>query len=109
MTEIRKHWSAQLPPIPESDLAELRASADAHLADAACAFWLFRYLHRVESPLAVLTGDYCFGRFSRHLAQIDSVELTNAFAAYLKRDVLCEMRLDDYIEFLKSANRMTLK
>ena len=107
MTEIRKHWLNQLPPIPEDELALIRSNCVSSLVDAACAFRLFRFLHRVESPAAVLMGDYCFGRFSKHLTQIDSVELTNAFSEYLKQDVLSEKGIDDYLTFLKSASRMT--
>ena len=107
MTEIRKHWTSELPPIPEDELALVRRNCHTSLGDAACAFWLFRFLHRVESPVAVLMGDYCFGRFSGHLAMIDSVELTNAFAAYLKQDVLLKKGMDDYLAFLKSVSGMT--
>lgn len=106
MTEIRKNWRGELPPIPEEELDRVCAAAGEKLAEGACCFWLFRFLHRVESPLAVLTGDYCFGRFSGHLALIDSVALTNAFGAYLKEDALRGKSLDEYLEFLKTAAGM---
>lgn len=106
MTEIRKMWSRELPPIPEDELMEIRSAAEGILGEAACCFRLFRMLHRSESPLALLMGDYCFGRFSQHLARIDSVELTNAFADYLRQDVLGEQEMDGYIAFLKRASRI---
>ncbi len=102
MTEIRKLWIPQFPPFPEGELAKVQEAGGPLLGQAAGCFWLFRLLHSMESPAAVLMGDYCFGRFSHHLAAIDSVELTNAFAAYLKKDSLCSGNFEEYLEFLKS-------
>lgn len=106
MTEIRNNWHSELPSIPEDELEFVYGAAGVQLSECACCFWLFRFLHRIDSPSAVLTGDYCFGRFSHHLAKLDSVALTNAFAAYLKQDTLEEKPLEDYLEFLKSAAGM---
>lgn len=106
MTEIRKLWRSEFPPIPEEELALLSGAVGGTLAEAACCFWLFRILHRVKSPTAVLMGDYCFGRFSNHLAAMDHVELTRAFAAYLRKDTLREAGIGEYIEFIKTLSRM---
>lgn len=106
MTEIRKLWPKSLPPIPEKELERLRGASAGLLAEAGCCFRLFRFLHRLESAEAVLMGDYCFGRFSAYLARIDSVEVTNAFGAFLKKDVLRAADMDEYVEFIKSASQM---
>ena len=104
MNKIRAVWSAELPPIPEAQLAEIKANAVPALYEAAACFWIFRFLHRVETPAAVLTGDYCFGRFSHHLAALDDVALTDAFAAYLREDTLRPKDFGDYLAFLRGLS-----
>lgn len=104
MNKIRAVWNAELPPIPEAELAEIKANAVPALYEAAACFWLFRFLHRVETPTAALTGDYCFGRFSHHLAALDSVALTDAFAAWLREDTLNPKDFGDYLAFLRSLS-----
>ena len=101
MNKIRTAWSAELPPIPEAELAEIKATAAPELYEAAACFWLFRWLHRTETPAAALTGDYCFGRFSHHLAALDDVALTDAFADYLREDTLKQKDFGDYLAFLR--------
>jgi len=91
--------------MPEGELELIAVAADGFMRQTAECFWLFRCLHRMATPDAVLMGDYCFGRFSAHLAAIDSVELTNAFAAFLKKDSLSPSGIDEYINFLKTAPR----
>ena len=81
-----------------------RAAGSDALTEAACCFRLFRLLHGLASPVAVLMGDYCFGRFSAHLAAIDSVELTDAFADFLKRDTLEPIDFGEYLKFVKRAS-----
>lgn len=101
MTEIKRLWDDRLPLFPESDIEAITTAAREDLAPACCCFWLFRYLHRHESPKAVLLGDYSFGRFSAHLAALDSVALTDNFAEYLKNDVLFGMDLESYLDFIR--------
>ena len=104
MNKIKSAWSAELPPIPEAELADIRAEAAPALYEAAACFWIFRFLHRVETPATALTGDYCFGRFSYHLAALDSVELTDAFAEYLREDTLKPKDFGDYLAFLRGLS-----
>lgn len=106
MTEIRKLWRSDFPPIPEEELALLGTAVDGVLGEAAGCFWLFRFLHRIKSPTATLMGDYCFGRFSYHLAAINHVELTRSFASYLRKDTLREAGIEEYIKFIKTVSRM---
>ena len=106
MTEIRKLWSPDLPPIPEDELDMIERCAGPVLAQAAGCFWLFRCLHREPSQRRVLMGDYCFGRFSHHLAAIDSVELTNAFSDYLRSDTLRETDIKEFLRFTERASRI---
>ena len=105
MTELRKLWKDTFPPIPEDEMELITAAAgDKALSEAACCFRLFRILHSLARPGAVLMGDYCFGRFSAHLAAIDSVELTDAFADFLKRDTLESLDFGEYLKFVKRAS-----
>ena len=104
MDKIRAAWSAELPEIPEAALAEIKSNAVPELYEAAACFWLFRFLHRAETPAAALTGDYCFGRFSHHLAALDSVALTDAFAEYLREDTLNPKDFGDYLAFLRGLS-----
>jgi len=54
-------------------------------------FDLFRSFHRLDDPAytvgeAVLKGDYHFSRFSLDLIPVDSVKITDQFAAILRED-----------------------
>lgn len=106
MIEIRRLWSGELPPVPEAELERLRAAAGGRLYEACACFWLFRYLHGFEDAQCALMGDFCFGRFSSHMAGLDSVELTDAFAEYLRRDALERRTWDEYCGFVRGLERM---
>lgn len=103
MNESRKRWRETLLPWPEAALSAVRAAAPAALGEAAACFWLFRALHGVDAPEAALLGDYCFGRFSAHLAALDSVAWNDAFAAYLAVDALERRGLEAYLAFLREG------
>lgn len=100
MDKVREMWSPALPAIPESELVEVRGAAAEEYGDLCCCFWLFRYLHEVKSPDAALMGDYCFGRFSHHLAGIDSVSLTNEFSCWLQGDILNKKTMEEFLGFV---------
>lgn len=106
MTEIRALWRAEFPPMPREQLDRICSAAGPALSQAACCFWLFRCLHLSEFPTAVLTGDYCFGRFSKHLSLLDSLELTDAFALFLKEDCLRQKSFGEYIDFINNVSWM---
>ena len=99
MTELRKLWTDALPPFPEADVAAVRARAGERTAEVCACFWLYRYLHRCPTPDAVLMGDACFARFSRHLAALDDVALTDRFAEYLRQDTLEPKPFSDFLAF----------
>ena len=101
MTEIKRLWDESLPPFPETDIEAITSAAREEHIPVCCCFWLFRYLHTVESPAAVLLGDYSFGRFSSHLAALDSVALTDSFAEFLKTDTLRRSGLASYLAFVR--------
>ena len=101
MVKIKSHWSAALPPLPATELDMISDAVPLWLQEVSCCFWLFRCLHRIESPETVLMGDYCFSRFSVHLAELDSVALTDAFAAFLREDTLTTKDIDAYLAFLR--------
>ena len=101
MTELKERWTAALPPFPEQELAAVAAHCGARLEAVCCSFWLYRFLHRLSSPEAVLMGDACFARCSRHLAALDSVALTDRFAAFLREDSIHERTLADYLSFVR--------
>ena len=88
MTEIKQIWTGDLPPYPDADIALIRPAAGGELYEVYACFWLFRRLHRLPSPEALLTGDFCFGRFSVHLSERGCEELCYAFSAYLRRDAV---------------------
>ncbi len=104
MTEIKKLWSDALPPFPQEDIDSIEHFSQGRLFPVCACFWLFRHLHRRQSPEALLLGDMCFARFSMHLANVDSVELTNAFAAFLKKDCFSDAELDTYLDFIKTVS-----
>lgn len=106
MTEIRRLWNDALPPISEGTLESLRALAGEKLYEVCACFWLFRYLHGTEDEECTLMGDFCFGRFSYHMAQLDSVELTDAFAEYLKWDTVLRRDWKEYCEFVGGLERL---
>ena len=51
-------------------------------------------------------GDFCFGRFSSHMAGLDSVELTDIFSEYLRRDTLEPWGWEDYRDFVRGLERL---
>lgn len=106
MTEIRRAWNAALPPLPERELEALGGIVSGELYEAAACFRLFRYLHGTESAECTLVGDLCFGRFSSHLAALDSVELTDAFAGFLRRDTVSRLGWEDYRDFVAGLERL---
>lgn len=106
MTELKHIWTGELPPCPDADLSLIRPAAGGDLYDVYACFWLSRYLHRFETATAALAGDYCFGRFSHHLAKLDSVALTDAFAAYLREDTLEPRGIGEYLAFVRESSRL---
>ncbi len=106
MTEIRRLWNGALPPLPEGPLESLRELAGERLYQAAACFWLFRCLHAVQDGECTLMGDFCFGRFSRHMAELDSVELTDAFAEYLRQDTVSPCDWSDYCGLVRGLGRL---
>lgn len=92
--------------MPEHELERIRKIKDGEFSQAAECFWLFRILHRYETAVAVLLGDYCFGRFSEHLSAMDSVALTNVYSAFLKKDTLTPGGIEEYIAFLREASEL---
>ena len=101
MTEIKRQWDDSLPPFPKEDIEAITGAAREDHIPVCCCFWLFRYLHRQVGAKAVLLGDYCFGRFSAHLAALDSVALTDSFAGFLKTDTLRRSDLASYLAFVR--------
>ena len=106
MTEIRRAWNGTLPPLPERELEQLGGVTDGELFQTCACFWLFRYLHATQDAECTLMGDLCFGRFSHHLAKVDSVELTDAFAEYLRRDTVSGCDWKDYHDFVRGLERL---
>lgn len=106
MTEIRRAWNDALPALPERELESLGETVSGGLYEACACFWLFRYLHGTESAECTLMGDLCFGRFSHHLAALDSVELTDAFAEFLRRDTVSGCGWEAYREFVSGLERL---
>lgn len=106
MTEIRRLWDGAMPPLPEGQLEGLRPLAGEELYQAAACFWLFRYLHGMQDEECTLMGDLCFGRFSSHMARLDSVELTDAFAEYLRRDTVSGCDWGGYCRFVSGLERL---
>lgn len=106
MTEVRKLWTCDLPEMPEDELERIRDTGGGEFSQAAQCFWLFRILHRYETAVAVLLGDYCFGRFSEHLSALDNVALTNSYSAFLKKDTRTPGGIEEYIDFLREASEL---
>ncbi len=106
MTEIRRAWNNALPPLPERELEGLGEIVSGGLYETCACFRLFRYLHEAESAECTLMGDLCFGRFSHHLAALDSVELTDAFAEYLRRDTASGCDWENYLDFARGLERL---
>lgn len=72
-----------------------------HFAAVCQSFYLFRKLHREMGEYqaySVLLGDLFFSLFSKNLIPLDSVPLTDAFAAYLDRDTAG--MAEDYAAFI---------
>lgn len=94
----------ELPPCPDADLSLIRPAAGGVLYDVYACFWLFRYLHRFETATAALAGDYCWTL--SHLRRLDSVALTDAFAAYLREDTLEPRGIGEYLAFVRESSRL---
>ncbi len=105
-------WSQS--PLPELPYSERYIAADeatrvyrgknaAELAAACQSFYLFRKLHSMAGDYpewATLLGDYFFSQFSKNLIPLDSVPLTDSFAAYLSADTQSALCLEEYLEFI---------
>jgi hypothetical protein len=75
----------------------------AELAAACQCFYYFRKLHGMVHKYpawSTLLGDYFFSQFSKNLIPLDSVPLTDAFSAYLKKDVQLLGGVKEYIAFI---------
>ena len=107
MNEIRSIWSGDFPEYPERDVNRILDAASADCRDVCSCFYLFRYLHRTPAPGATLAGDYCFARFSKHLSELDSVPMTDAFAEYLKEDTMSSKSLDSYLDFVRTISEIS--
>ncbi|MCL1828306.1 MAG: hypothetical protein FWG32_02300 [Oscillospiraceae bacterium] len=107
MNDIKSVWHGDLPCCPEQDLKRISDAAAPALADVCRYFYLYRFLHQTATPRATLTGDYCFARFSKSLSELDSVELTDAFADYLKEDTVKSRPLDSYPDFIRKLPAVT--
>ena len=80
---------------------------------AACqCFFLYRKLHYMvekQPETATLLGDYYFSQFSQFLIPIDSPELIDLFAEYLKKDTKSAVdgkeafEMKEYLAFVTSA------
>ena len=102
MNEIRSIWSDNLPIYPERDVKIIMDAVTADCRDVCCCFYLFRYLHRTSTPGATLAGDYCFARFSKHLSELDSIPMTDAFAEYLREDTISSKSFEKYLDFVRT-------
>lgn len=101
--------------IPFPSVAERYIAADellfiydgpnaAELATACQCFYYFRKFHNMvaEYPKwSTLMGDYFFSQFSRYLIPLDSIPLTDAFSAYLKKDIALPTDVREYIKFIR--------
>ena len=105
MTDILSSSGSLLSAIPYDDLGMIEEMTSGEFYEAAACFWTFRHLHKMTSPEAILLGDYAFGRFSYHLANIDSVPLTDAYAEFLAQDSDKGLKLEDYLRFLEEAKK----
>ena len=106
-------WSESL--LPELSLSERYIAAgeaervyqgeNAAEFSAACqCFYLFRKLHGMVADYpewATLLGDYFFSQFSKNLIPLDSVALTDAFAAFLSADTQSALGLEEYLNFIR--------
>ena len=103
MTEVRRQAEKLGIALPGEELAVLEERCPPALLQAACCFWCFRALHSEPSPERALLGDYCFGRFSEHLAALDNVELNDAFALFLAENSSHGAGFGAYLSFLERA------
>jgi len=101
LNDIKSLWSDSFPEYPEQNLEKIIDTASADNRNICCCFYLYRYLHRVPTPLATLTGDYCFARFSKYLSELDSVPVTDSFAEYLRKDTALSASFDHYLDFVR--------
>ena len=88
-----------MPEFPRADVEAIERGVQGRFFRMCACFWLFRYLHRFESPAAALMGDYCFARFSHHLAKADSIALTAAFSEFLKADLDEKKDMEGFLAF----------
>ncbi len=105
-------WNESSMPYPLGSERYIAADALAFVYDgpyaeklaAACqCFYYFRKLHgRVTAhpTCATLLGDYFFSQFSKNIMPLDSVPLTDAFSAYLKKDIQSPGTIAAYIAFI---------
>ena len=107
LNEIKSIWSGDIPIYPEQDVNRVMETAAAEHRDVCSCFFLFRYLHRTPTPGATLAGDYCFARFSKHLSQLDSVPMTDAFAEYLREDTMSSGDLAKYLDFVRTLSEIS--
>ena len=97
-------WGDAAPAFPEADISEIAGRSAPEYYEVCCCFYLFRYLHGFDLPRTTLLGDYCFARFSRLLADLDSVYLNNAFARYLREDTAENAGLCKYLNFIEGLS-----
>lgn len=100
MNKISSIWRDEFPPYPVQDLNQISDVAISTQREVCCCFFLYRYLHRHSTPRTTLAGDYCFARFSKYLAELDNVPLTDAFAEYLREDTADSKTMDSYLQFV---------
>ena len=107
LNEIKSIWHGGIPEYPEHDVNRIMEAVAADYRDVCCCFYLFRYLHRASTPGSTLTGDYCFARFSKHLSELDSIPMTDAFAEYLREDTALPRSLDNYLDFVRTLSEIS--
>ena len=108
LNEIKSIWHDGIPEYPEQDVKKIMDAVSADCRDVCCCFYLFRYLHLTPTPGATLAGDYCFARFSKHLSDLDSVPMNDAFAEYLKEDTASSKSLDTYLDFVRTISEISV-
>ena len=107
MNEIKSMWHDGIPDYPGQDVNRITDAVAVDCRDVCCCFYLFRYLHRTPTSEATLAGDYCFARFSKHLSELDSVPITDAFAEYLREDTATPRDLDIYLDFVRTLSEIS--
>ena len=107
LNEIKSIWHDGVPEYPGQDINTIMDAVAGDYREVCCCFYLFRYLHRTPTPIATLTGDYCFARFSKHLSELDSIPMTDAFAEYLREDTAAPRNLDIYLDFVRTLSEIS--